>query len=80
MNRKVKSLMVLKGIKSIDIARQLGVSRVTVSIVLTGKGKSQRIQKAIADALCMQYEKLWSNSSNGSSNSNRSNKIFSNVG
>ena len=51
MNRKVKSLMVLKGIKSIDIARKLGVSHITVSIILTGKGKSRRIQKAIADAL-----------------------------
>lgn len=53
--------MALKGIKGVDIARQLGVSRVTVSVVITGKGKSRRIQKAIADALGVKYESLWSN-------------------
>ena len=59
MYRKVKSLMALKGIKGVDIARQLGVSRVTVSIVITGKGKSMRIQRAIAAALNKKYEELW---------------------
>ena len=59
MNRKVKSLMALKGIKGVDVAAQLGVSRVTVSIVITGKGKSKRIQQAIADILGVSYGKLW---------------------
>jgi DNA-binding Xre family transcriptional regulator len=60
MNRKVKSLMVLKGIKGTDIARQLGLSRVTVSVVITGKGKSRRIQQAIADTLGVSFDDLWS--------------------
>lgn len=64
MNRKVKSLMVLKGIKMVDIARQIGVSRVTVSIVITGKGKSRRIQQAIAVALGEKYERLWPSNGN----------------
>lgn len=59
MNRKIKSLMALKGIKGVDIAARLGVSRVTVSIVITGKGKSKRIQQAIADILGVSYGKLW---------------------
>ncbi len=60
MNRKVKSLMVLKGIKGTDSARQLGLSRVTVSVVITGKGKSRRIQQAIADTLGVSFDELWS--------------------
>lgn len=85
MNRKVKSLMVLKGIKNVDIARKLGLSPVTVSIVLTGRRKSRRIQKAIAEALGVNYEKLWhkkhgSNSSSGLNGSSRINSVISNVG
>lgn len=59
MNRKVKALMVLNGIKGVDIAKKLKVSPVTVYIVISGKGKSRRIQKAIADALGMSFEDLW---------------------
>lgn len=59
MNRKVKALMVLNGIKAVDIAKRLGLSPVTVNIVLNGYGKSHRVQKAIADALKVTYEELW---------------------
>lgn len=59
MNRKVKALMVLNGIKGVDIAKKLKVSPVTVYIVISGKGKSRRIQKAIAEALGMSFEELW---------------------
>ena len=59
MSRKIKSLMALYGIKGTDIAKKLGLSRVTISIVITGKGKSRRVQKAIALALDMPVEELW---------------------
>lgn len=62
MNRKIKSLMVLKGITQTNIAAQLGVSRSTVACVVNGHGKSRRIQQAIADALGEKYERLWGRS------------------
>lgn len=68
MNKKVKSLLVLKGIKMVDVAKQIGVSRVTVSIVITGKGKSRRIQQAIADMLGKSYEELWLSGKNNRRN------------
>lgn len=59
MNRKVKSLMVLKGITGVDIARKLNLSPVTVYIVVSGRGKSRRIQQTIANALGMSFTELW---------------------
>ncbi len=59
MNRKIKALMVLKGVTGVDIARKLGISRVTVAVVLNGHGKSRRVQKAIADALERPVSELW---------------------
>ncbi|WKZ32959.1 MAG: transcriptional regulator [Thermodesulfobacteriota bacterium] len=64
MNRKVKALMVLNNIKGVDIAKKLGVSPTTVYVVLSGKGKSRRIQKAVAEALDMTVEDLWPNGNN----------------
>lgn len=64
MNRKVKALMVLNGIKGVDIARKLKVSPVTVYIVISGRGKSRRIQRAIAEALGTTVEELWPNGNN----------------
>ena len=65
MNRKVKSLMVLKGITSVSIARKTGVTTTWMSLVLNGHKKSRRIQKAIADALGKKYTELWPVNSNG---------------
>jgi transcriptional regulator with XRE-family HTH domain len=57
--RKVKSLMVLHDIKGVEIARKLNRSPKTVSIVLTGRGRSKYIEQAVADALGMPHEKLF---------------------
>jgi len=56
--------MVLNGIKGVDIAKTLHISPTTVYVVLSGKGKSRRIQKAVADALGMSIEDLWPNGNN----------------
>jgi lambda repressor-like predicted transcriptional regulator len=64
MNRKVKSLMVLKGITGVDIARKLGISPNTVYVVMGGYGKSRPIHQAIADALGMKVEQLWPENKN----------------
>lgn len=59
-SRKIKSLMILKGITSASIADKEGVSRTWVSLVLNGKKKSSRISASIATAIGVPVEKLWS--------------------
>lgn len=59
MNRKVKSLMMLEGIKSVDIARTAKVTPTWVSLVLNNRKKSDRIRAIIAAALKMRVEELW---------------------
>jgi|GEM_PF-2769920 len=49
--RQIKSELVARGISMASIARALGVSRVTVSIVVSQRGKSLRIQQAVARAV-----------------------------
>ena len=64
MNNKIKALMVLKGVKQVDICRKLHVRAATVSQIVSGKKKSARIRLAIAKALGMQVEELWPNGHN----------------
>ena len=59
MNRKVKALLVLNGIKQVTISRKLKVTPTVVSFVISGKRKSARISKAIAQELNMKVEELW---------------------
>lgn len=59
MNNKVRSLMVLKGIKQVSIARKLRVTPAAICRVLVGKSESRRIKHAIARALKMNIEDLW---------------------
>ncbi len=85
MNRKIKSLMALKGITVTEIAHSAGVSRTWVSLVIHKNKPSRRIRQSIAAALGVQYEKLWhkkhgSNSSNSSNGSSHANSVISNVG
>lgn len=58
VNRKARALMILKDVKSKDIAERHGVTRTWISLVLGGR-KSDRIRKAIADALDVKVEELW---------------------
>ncbi|KAA0257187.1 helix-turn-helix transcriptional regulator [Deferribacter autotrophicus] len=55
----IKALLVAKGIKLTDIAKELNVALPTVSQVISGKKTSFRIQKAISEALSVPYEDLW---------------------
>ena len=61
MNRKIKSLMALKGITVTEIAHKAGVSRTWVSLVIHKNKPSKRIRKAIVDAVGKKYEELWPN-------------------
>jgi transcriptional regulator with XRE-family HTH domain len=59
LNNKVKAMMVIKGIKQVDICRRLDVRPSTVSLIVSGKKKSARIRAAIAKALGVPVADLW---------------------
>jgi transcriptional regulator with XRE-family HTH domain len=59
--RTLKGYMMIKGITSRQIAKRAGVSETWVSLVIHGRGKSERIRKMIAEALDMKVEDLWDN-------------------
>lgn len=56
---KIKGALGLKGLTLSDIARQLDVTPSTVSIVSRGFRRSTRIERAIADALGLNFSELW---------------------
>lgn len=56
---KLKALLVERGITAAAIGRELGIKRVTVSVVINGFGKSKRIQQYISDVLGVEYKTLW---------------------
>jgi transcriptional regulator with XRE-family HTH domain len=63
MNRKVRALMVEKGIKQKEIADELGVQAPAISGALNGHWESQRVRKAIATRLGItmkQLDRIWS--------------------
>ena len=60
MNRKSRAMLVERGIKHKDIAEALDLSRTTVSVVINGHQKSERVQRYIAQLLGEDYNSLWS--------------------
>jgi len=56
---KIRSYMRDARVKGSDIADSLGVTRVSVSQVIHGIRKSQRIQEAISSALNRPVSELW---------------------
>lgn len=54
-----KALLGMHRIRSRDLARQIGVHESLICHVLSGRGKSRRVQQAIADVLNMSFEELW---------------------
>gem|GEM_PF-5730556 len=55
-----RGLLRMHNIRSREIAKDLGVHESGISHVLSGKGKSRKIQSGIANALGMSFEELWS--------------------
>lgn len=56
---KIKARLIEQGIKLVDIATELGVTRTAVSATLIGRCRSQRIRVAIANRLSTTPDKLW---------------------
>lgn len=59
MNRKVKALLIKKGIKQKQIADALGITPGTVSGAIGGHYESRPVKEKVAQLLQMDYEKLW---------------------
>lgn len=57
--RKIKSLLIAKGIKQSDIASHLGVSRASVSGTISGYWTSRRVSEEIASRLNLPVEKIF---------------------
>ncbi len=55
----IKALLVARGIKISDIAKELNVSVPTVSLVISGRDNSRRIKAAVAEKLGFSPEELW---------------------
>lgn len=55
----IKSKLVSRGIKQTDIARDILVSRQAVGRVISGKIRSERIQKAVSVALGLPMHRVF---------------------
>jgi transcriptional regulator with XRE-family HTH domain len=63
MNRKLKAMLIEKGIKQIDIAREMGVTKGTISGAIGGHHNSRAVKMKVAELLKVDIEKierLWS--------------------
>jgi len=56
---KIKAQLTERGIKLVDIATELGVTRSAVAHTLAGRCQSQRIMVAVAARLSTTPDKLW---------------------
>jgi transcriptional regulator with XRE-family HTH domain len=61
--RKIKSLLIARGIKQADVAHDLGLTRSAISHVIAGSGQSKRVQNHIAELLGEDPERLWEKAS-----------------
>ena len=56
---EIRAEMLLKNIRSIDMARKIKVSRSAISRVIYGNLASPRIRVAIAEMLGKKVEEIW---------------------
>lgn len=56
---EIRAALLLRDIRPIEIARKLKVGRSAVCNVITGYGKSRRIQEAIAEMIGKTVEEIW---------------------
>jgi predicted transcriptional regulator len=56
---EIRAALLIKDVRPAGIANKLGVSRAAVSVVISGKQKSARIQKEIAGIIGKKIEEIW---------------------
>ncbi|MBI3584239.1 MAG: helix-turn-helix domain-containing protein [Nitrospinae bacterium] len=59
IDKKIRIEMVKKGIKGAAIARRIGVCRSAINKTITGRIKSHKLRKAIADEIGLPIAELW---------------------
>jgi transcriptional regulator with XRE-family HTH domain len=57
--RLIKSLLVLRGVKLVDLAKEFGITKQYLWYVIHGRRKGEKIRKKISQFLGMPYEQLW---------------------
>jgi len=57
--KKIKVLLILKGLKVTELAREIGVHQTAISHTIHGRLKSRRIQEFLAQKLGVPYRELW---------------------
>lgn len=57
--KKIKTLMIIKGIKGVHLAKELGVHPSLIYHVINGRKKSKRIAEYIAQRLNVPYNDLF---------------------
>ena len=65
MKKKIRALLLMKDITCAELAREVGVSRTWISLVVNGHEKSKRIRKIVAHRLGLKVEDLWPSNGNG---------------
>ena len=56
---EIKAALILRGIKIVDIAKGIGVTQPTVTMTMYGIRKSERVRRAIAEAIGWSYKDVW---------------------
>lgn len=62
-SREIKARLISAGVTFGSLARKCRVGKSTISMILWKKGRSRKVQQAIADALDMKFEDVWGNQS-----------------
>ncbi|MEM4958592.1 MAG: helix-turn-helix transcriptional regulator [Nanopusillaceae archaeon] len=57
--KKIKTLMLLKGIRGVHLAKELGVHPTLIYHVINGRRKSKRVAEYIATRLNIPYRELF---------------------
>jgi transcriptional regulator with XRE-family HTH domain len=57
--RLIKSLLVLRGVKLVDLAKEFGITKQYLWYVIHGRRKGERIREKLVEFLGMPYDQLW---------------------
>jgi transcriptional regulator with XRE-family HTH domain len=59
--RRIKGLLIMRGIEVRELAKQLNCHSANISKVLAGENRSRKIREHICKVLGETYESLWAN-------------------
>lgn len=71
----IKMLLLLMGVKQVDIARKIGVTPPYVNYVIMGKRPTKRVRIAIAEAVHRPVDELWPPPMPENNNDKKTNQI-----